>query len=211
MKRIILLFAFYFSVSCLFAQNTITQYLFPQFSEGTVMKKSGEIVKALMNYNTLTQEMIFKQNEQFLALDQVETVDTVYILNSAFIPVNNMFYEVAVKAPVGLYVQYQTIIIPPGNETGFGQSQTTAITNISDLKNSGKAYALKLPDEYKLRSETGFFLKQGDKFINIRNAKDVKNVFSSKADAINTYLKSNKINFKNKDDVAKLVEFCNNG
>ena len=211
MKRIILLFMFCVSFFFSFAQgNTITQYLFPEFSEGTIIKKSGEIVKAFMNYNTLTQEMIFQQNSQYLALDQLETVDTVYILNRAFVHANNVFYEVGVKAPIALCIQYHSILIPPGNETGFGQTQTSAANAVSDLKSSGRAYALKLPDDYKLKSETSFWLKKNDKFIAIKNAKDVKNVFNNKTDSINIYLKTNKVNFKNKDDVTKLIAFCNN-
>lgn len=211
MRRISLVISFCFLLIVMYAQTdrTITQYLLPQFTEGIVQKKSGEQIKALMNYNTLTEEMIFQQNGQPLALTQLETIDSVIIQNRTFIPAGNRFYEVVVKAPAAFCIQYQTILIPPGNETGYGKSQTTAITNVADIKSSGRAYALSLPDDYKLREETHFLIRRDNSFIPFKNAKDVKNIFSEKADDINNYLKTNKVDFKNKNDVAKLIMFCN--
>lgn len=214
MKNILFTLFLYFSFSGLSAQDeagvkVLFHYLFTQFTEGTVKQKSGETNKASLNYNTITQEMIFEQGDQQMALDKTENIDTVFIQPKKFIPVGKVFYEVATNTPVALFIQYQTDIIPPGNETGFGKSETGAITSVSDLKSSGKLYKLKLPDDYKLISKTRYWLKKDDKYISLKNAKDLKNIFPEKAVAIKDYLKTNKANFKNIDDVIKLIEFCN--
>ena len=197
-----------------FAQNGIngkelTQYLFEDFAEGKVLQKSGSVSAAKLNYNTLTQEMIFQNGDQNLALDQLENIDTVYLQNKKFIAVGHVFYEVATNTASPLFIQYITQVIPPGAETGFGKSQTTAIDNISDLKSSGKAYALKLPDDYKLNSKTMYWLKKNNAFVGANSVKDVQAVFPDKAAAISDFAKANKIKFKNPDDVIKLINFCN--
>jgi len=215
MKLIILFAVILFGWSNTHAQSNdipkqLTQYLFAAFAEGSVLQKSGAVTKTQLNYNTLTQEMIFKQGDQYLALDRVWEIDTVFLNNKKFVPGNNIFYEVGTKTPVALLIQHTSDIIPQGSETGFGKSQTTAVTNVTDLKRSGRAYALSLPDEYTFKSKTAYILKKEENFIQVINLKDVKKVFAGKEALIDEYTKKNKINFKKDGDVIQLVEFCNN-
>ena len=69
-------------------------YIFPKFTEGTVKKKSGKIIKTLLNYNTITEEMIFEQAGTYMALDKIESIDSVSIQDKTFIPAGKVFYEV---------------------------------------------------------------------------------------------------------------------
>jgi len=214
MKQVLLTISV-FCLSCsLYAQSELSgtelyHYVFPDFIKGTVKQKSGEVHDALLNYNSLTEEMIFDQSGQKMALDKLETIDTVYIDNKKFIPVGKVFYEMATNTPVALFIEHKSDIIPPGNNTGFGTSQTSAITNITDMKNSGMVYQLKLPDDYKLTARPVYWLKKNDKFINIKSIKEIEGLFPEKSAAIKDYVKANKINFKNAGDVTKLIEFCN--
>lgn len=187
----------------------LSHYVFPAFVEGTVKQKSGEVNKALLNYNTITEEMIFEQAGQKLALDKLENIDTVYIQNRKFIPFANMFYEVALNTPIGLYIQHKAEIIPPGSNTGFGTSQTSAITNVSDLKAAGAAYKLRLPDEFQITSKTVYWLKKNNNYYVFRNEKNLQDLIPDKAEAIKKYAKDNKVNFKSPQDLVGIVQFCN--
>lgn len=209
MKKYLLLLAVTLVYNSVSAQKQLTQYLFPEFKEGSVLQKSGTVTKTQLNYNTLTQEMIFKQGEQFLALDKIQDIDTVYLNDKKFVPGDNLFYEVATQTPVALLLQHTSDIIPSGNETGFGKSQTTAVTNVTDLKRGGRAYSLSLPDEYSFKNKTACFLRKDGKDILITNIKDVKNVFAGKESMIEDYTKKNKVNFKRAETLAALIQFCN--
>ncbi len=78
--------------------------------------------------------MVFKQGDQYLALDKISDIDTVFLNNKKFVPADNVFYEVATNnTPVALYIQHESDIISSGAETGFGKSQTTAVTNLTDI------------------------------------------------------------------------------
>ena len=79
---------------------------------------------------------------------------------------------------VALFIQHVSDIIPPGGETGYGKSQTTAITNVTDLKSSGRAYALSLPDEYTFKNKTTYLLKKRRKFYYCKKYKRRKKSFS---------------------------------
>lgn len=212
MKNILFCFILSLFTPFLWAQQTdheLSHYLFAQFNEGIVKQKSGEENNVSLNYNTITQEMIFENGDQKLALDKIENIDTVVILSRKFIPVGKVFYEVVTSTPVALFIQYETAIVPAGSETGFGKSQTAAITNVSDLKSSGKLYQLKLPEDYVLNSKTKYWLRKDGLYIDIKNTKDVKNVFPQKSAVISDYLKTNKVSFKNTGDVIRLINFCN--
>jgi hypothetical protein len=119
MKKLILTILPAFLFCGLFAQQDqnvkqLTQYLFPDFKEGRVLQKSGTVTKTMLNYNTLTQEMIFIQGDQYLALDKIGDIDTVFLNNKKFVPGDNMFYEVGTNMPIALLIQHTCDIIPPG-------------------------------------------------------------------------------------------------
>jgi len=214
MKKVLLTICLALLLKAVIAQEELpgkelSHYVFPAFVDGTVKKKSGEIVKASLNYNTITEEMIFDQAGQKLALDKLEDIDTVYIQDKKFVPFEKVFYEVAANTPVALFIQHKSEIIPPGNNTGFGTSNTSAITNLTDFKTSGSAYKLQLPEDFKIRSKTAFWLRKNNNYALIKTEKNVEDLFPDKADAIKKFVKTNKINFKNPDDLIKLTVFCN--
>lgn len=214
LKKNILIIATAFICCNGFAQadrnvKQLSQYLFPDFAEGSVLQKSGTVIKTMLNYNTLTQEMIFKQGDQYLALDKISEIDTVFLNGKKFIPVNDVFYEAAVNAPVGLYIQHESDILSSGTETGFGKTQSSAASGLTDLKSSGKAYSLSLTNEYSIKNKTVYLLKKDGNFIIVDNLKDIKKAFTGKENLIDDYAKKNKVSFKKGDDVIKLVEFCN--
>lgn len=180
------------------------------FTEGMVLKKSGEKNKVLLNYNSLTQEMIFEQTGKKLALAQPETIDTVYITDKKFIPAPKGFYEVAVGDEVKLYIQHKCRVTPPGTEAGFdGTSQTSASHSVNNLIDSGGAFALKLPDGFIISPEAEYWIKSDKEFYKATNVKQVQKAFPGKSDEITAFARKNKINFSKPDDVIKVVEFCN--
>ena len=72
----------------------LSHYLFPEFTKGVVLMKTGVKNEALLNYNSLTEEMIFDNKGTKLALGQLDQVDTVYIQNRKFFPLNKKFVEI---------------------------------------------------------------------------------------------------------------------
>jgi len=86
MKRIfyLLILSLLVSVANSQEQNLgITHYLFPEFTKGVVLMKTGLKNETLLNFNSLTEEMIFENKGVKLALDQLNQVDTVRV-NSSF-------------------------------------------------------------------------------------------------------------------------------
>lgn len=198
-----------------FAQNLanrkeLSHYVFPEFVQGAVLKKSGERYTTRLNYNSLTQEMIFEEGGKKLALAQPEAIDTVFAGDKKFVPAGTGFYEVATVTPVQIYIRHKCQVTPPGTEAGFGgTSQTSASHAVNTLMRSGRAFALKLPDGYQVTPQTEYWLKSGKQMQRISNLKQLQKAFPGKSDAIAAYARQHKISFLHPDDVIKLVEYCN--
>ncbi len=182
----------------------VSHYVFPEFVKGTVLKKSGEKLAALLNYNSLTEEIIFDQNGTKLALTQLQDIDTVFLQERKFIPVAKVFYEVT-PTTVPLFIEHKSEIIPPGNPTPFGNSQASAISNLSNFRTQGGAYQLKLPDEFQIASKTIYYLRKEGNYYIVKNSKNVEDLYPEKKEAIKLFVKQNKLDFKHYQDLAKLL------
>src|SRR5665647_1206155 len=80
--------------------------LYEQFKNGTVLMKSGAIENASLNYNTENQTVVFIKDGQYMILTGTELIDTIYMENKKFVPVNNKIYEVLTNEAVALYLSY---------------------------------------------------------------------------------------------------------
>ncbi len=213
MKLFSSLFIVFVSVTFAIGQNkdkAITHYLFPEFYTGKVLMKTGNIEESRLNYNSLTEEMIFETKGRYLALANVRLIDTVYIQNRKFIPAGKVFYEVPVNVKMPLLIKHTCSVIPPGKPSAYGgTSETTSVTIINMLFQSGRAYDLKLPDDYKINASTDFYLKAENNYVRINKVKQVIKCFPEKEREIIEFVKLHKTDFDNKEDLIDLIIFCN--
>jgi hypothetical protein len=206
---IILLFSVY-SASGQKANVVSPHYLLPEFTKGTVFLKEGKPKELKMNYNIITEEMIFEYPGKFLALTNIETIDTVSILNRKFIPSGKIFLELLVKSRVPLFAKYTCTVTPPGKPSGYGgTSQTSSITVIDQIFSKGRAYEMELPADYTVVPNTDYLLLKDGNFIRIYNIKQVIKAFPEKGSQIKEYNKKSKTDFKKQDEVISLISFCN--
>ena len=215
MKKLILLSILAISLFKASSQDSVPpvkevqDYLFKDFTQGTVRKKTGELLQVLLNYNTLTEEMIFEKDGQKLAIAQLEDIDTVYINDKVFVPVGKVFFEKATNTPSALYIEHKNDVIPPGKNIGYGTTQSGSIKTITNLSGTHRLYSLDVPMDYKFTNRTTYWLKNGAGYVPLKNMHAVLSAFPSQSAAIKAFVKTNKISFANDSDVIKLILFCN--
>lgn len=206
----ILLITAYFSDNQIQAQDDSTHYVLPEFAEGYVKMKDGRTEVALMDYNKLTEEMIFEKEGVLLALDSLEAIDTVYLESRIFVPHQKVFYEVLVRGPVSLFIQHKCNLLAAGNPAGYGgTSETGAARNLSSLTNSGRAYRLKLPNDYNTTDATQLWIRRNEVFYRANTASQIIKVFPEKGKEIKQFIKDHKLDIKNTDDMITLIVKCN--
>jgi len=186
----------------------LTHYLFPEFSKGTVLMKNGMKNMTTLNYNSLTEEMIFENNGVKLALSQLEMIDTVFVNGLKFVPINNKFFEVVYQSKYTLFAEHKCNIKDPGKPAGYGgTSQTSATTSYSSYFSGGQVYELKLPEGFQTKPYENYWLRKNgalNKFISIRQ---LSKLFTEKEDLFKTYVKKQEVKYENRTSLIDLIKF----
>lgn len=211
MKKIFYpLFFLIFSNSC-FSQGRVVElshYIFPDFTKGTVLLKNGKKNETKLNYNSLTEEMVFENNGTKLALGQVELVDTVFINGRKFFPLKDKFVELIYKAKSELYAEHKCSVREPGKPAAYGgTSQVSSTTSYSSIFSGGQAYELALPDGFETKPYTEYWLKKDgelNKFISLRQ---VSKLFGNKEALSKEFIKKHDLKIENQSGVAELIKF----
>jgi hypothetical protein len=210
----------------------IAHYLFPEFTQGVVLMNGGEKHEYLLNYNSLTEEMIFENKGKKLAIAQKELarIDTVYIKDRKFIVLNDQFVEIidhsisiidrktivlndqfvefSYQSTWDLYVEYKCKVKVPGKKTGYGgTSKTTAIKSYSSFYSEGMFYHLKLPDGYETEPYTYYWLKKNEELYNFKTMKELKKLYKEKEDLFKPYVKKYGVEYGNQESIILFIEY----
>lgn len=215
MKRIFYLLILSLLVSVANSQEqkvAVTHYIFPEFTKGVILMKTGLKNDASLNYNSLTEEMIFENKGTKLALGQLELIDTVYIISRKFIPLNGKFLELILHSSVDLYAEHKCSLVDPGTPAGYGgTSQTAATTTYSKLLSAGQAYDLKLPESVETDPSVVYWIKKDGELTRFLSLNQLSKIFKDKSDEFKKYTKEHRVSYNNEQSLIELVKFlCSN-
>ena len=190
------------------AQN-FAQFLYPNFTKSVVKLKTGEILNALMNYNTVTEKMTFYQKGVLLNMNNPENADTIFIQDSKFVFVEGVFYEILLAAPVSLFIQHKSALSTSGKPAAYGaSSQTASSTSITKLYND-KTYNLKLPDDVTVTPTPVYWVRTNDGMQKFTTERQFLKIFPTKEVEVKKFIKLQKTDFKDRNSLIKLVAYCN--
>jgi hypothetical protein len=213
MKRFYYFLVFSFSFCLTYAQENskeISHYLFSDFTQGIVLMKNGTENKALLNYNSLTEEMVFKDKGKMLAIGkpQLAQIDTVFIRNRKFFMLNGKFVELILRSTSDLYAEHKCKLIPPGKPAGYGgTSETSAVSSYSSLSSGGRVYDLKLPDDYKIEPYIYYWLKRNDELSKFTSIKQLIKLYDDKAELCKTYTKKYNVKYNNQESIIQFIKY----
>jgi hypothetical protein len=195
------------------AQQSASPFIFPEFASGTVFQKNGATLAATLDYNTITQEMMFDQNGSKLVLDQVENIDSIVIQNCVFVPAKGVFFEKLTKTPVALYAQYKSKAVKKGSLDELGGGASPALAGAIGVRNRESEkpgnYNMQLPQNFKLETQIIYWLKKDNDFIQVNNLKVISKRFPGKESQIDAFIKENSISLGKIQNMIKLIEFSN--
>ena len=201
------------SISSYAQQNNIetSHYLFPEFTQGVVLMKDGKRNNALLNYNSLTEEMIFENNGQKRAIgtNEILLVDTVFMMDRKFVVLDGKFVELVYHSKWDLYTEHKCKVEEQGKPAGYGEtSQTGAATSVSSLYKDGRVvYNLKLPDDFKTKPYTIYWLKKDREIYKFINIRELKKLYEDKKDLFKKYSKINRVKYQDQESIIQLIEY----
>ena len=217
MKIIAVLSFFVLSFLQLDAQNTqivLSHYVFPEFADGFVSIGGGRTQQMRLNYNTVTEEMVFQRGEQVLAIGDAEMNELEYVAISGrkFVVKNGKFVEIIYEAQDRtIYAEHRSTVVPPGNPAPYGgTSHVSAVDRYSGITGDGNMYyKLQLPDGYKVKPVISYLAERDGKITRIFNIRQFRKVYSDKKDAFDKYIKENKVTFESLSDITDMAHAMN--
>ena len=191
--------------------QNMAQYLFPDFTKSRVKMKVGKDLNLNLNYNTITEGLVFLQNGQFYDVVNQETVDTAYIQNRKFTPMGGKkMFEVVVDGPIPFFIENKGIVMAPGKPSAYGgTSELAASDYISGLNISSGYFNLKLPNDYVVKPSPVNWVRIKGNMSDFLNERQFLKLFPEKADQIKQFIRKSGIKFEKREDIIKLGKYCN--
>lgn len=187
-----------------------SQYLFPNFTNGNVKMKNNKSQTYKLNYNTVSEKMVYEQNGKLYDIMNLASIDSIYLNNSRFVHVGDVFYEVLLSAPISLFVQYNGKLLPAGTEAGYGStSQTSSTTRLASFQSSSGTVNMELPADYIIKVNDIFWIRKDSNMMSFQNERQFLKIFPSNEGELKHFIKQNRIKFHEQSGIIKLVEFCN--
>jgi hypothetical protein len=189
-------------------QKNIAHYLFPEFTQGEVLMKKGVRKEALLNFNALTEEMIFESNGVKLAVAQLEFIDTIYINGRKFFPLNGKFLEALYHSKYDLYAEHKCSVNDPGKPAGYGtSSQLGAATTYSSYFSGNRVYEMTLPASIETTPFTIYWLKKDAELVKFVSLKQLLKEFPEKSSLYKKFIKEKEISCGDPESLIRLVKY----
>ena len=173
--------------------------------------KDGKKKDALLNYNSLTEEMILENKGQKrpLITDEILQLDTVFIKERKFVVQNGKFVELIHHSKWDLFAEHKCILEEKGKPAPYGgTSHTGSATTVSSLySQGGVVYGLRLPDDYKTEPYIIYWLRKNGELHSFSNMRELKKLFRDKKDLYKNYLKMNRVKYQDQDSIIHLIEY----
>ncbi len=190
--------------------NNNPQYLFPEFSECNVILKDGQVQTQVMNYNTVTEKMVYMEDGKYYDLLSYVLIDTIYLQNCKFIPYRNVFYEVLLSDKFPLFIQHRSNLVQAGKPVGYGQkSQGVTSYYLSKHELAPEYINIQIPPDVTVKADPAFWIRIEDEMFDFANKKQFIALFPEKENEIKDFIKKNRIKFDKPDEIINLVKYIN--
>ena len=173
-----------------------TPYLSEDFKPGEVYTKDSVMYKGPLRFNTYANEIEFIADDIVYWIAEPQKVIHAKIEKSTFVYIQpegtgndkGTYYELLVDGECKLLLK---------RNTEFLEAEPA------------KPYIDAKPARFQMMKDTYFLQIDNALPQSITNMKSIKNVISEKSSDISKYIKKEKISVKEKDDLIKLIKYCN--
>jgi hypothetical protein len=195
--------------------NPIPHFLLPSFQEGIVIMKDGKKISALLNYNMAEEKMVTELDGVYRYSKDPSLIQTIFLDNKVFVPVESAFYEVLSTGPATFFLQHKCYVTPKGADVGYGatsQSQgptKNARVEIIPVYQAGEVAYLTIPPNVNVTPASTYWVSKTDKLEKFNTEKQFLKIFPEYTSEIKAYIKKESIKIKSREDVIKLGDYCN--
>ena len=188
------------------------KYVLPQFERGTIYFKDGQRSEGVFNINTIIPSVSFIQNNQdtlILKPEIEKVVSSVFLGERVWRKIGGYMEIVDSYSGLELGVERRLVFEQPKKVVGYGvTAESAAVDSYKYYESGGLGFNLSsryvnVPYKYSMLT---FILQDGKRVV--PNKKLMKKIFPGKDKEIDSYIKSNDINFRKVEDVKRLFVYC---
>lgn len=191
-------------------------FRFPNFINGTYTLTNGSKAPALLNYNLLLGEMQYiSPQQQILSISNPQDFNF-FTINDVTYYFRDGYKEVIKDYGTNKLAVGIEIIVTPEKVGAYGSpAGADKSTTLSSFQGLGSNYAgvntmnneLRPIQNLLITKKTTYYLLDNGTSSEVINKKNILKIYGSKG-PVADYVKDNSVNFGNRADVLKLVEFC---
>ncbi len=185
-------------------------YLYPEFQTGRVVSNDGSYGQAKLNFNRLTNEMLFIDPKgDTLKLAHPDATQLVTIQADSFYFYQNTFLRKAThyaQAPE-LYQKLEMKYVSDETKSAYGYSDISSRTSVQNFNTYfGTTF---LPEDKNMKFEQSrdlYILNDKGVFVAAKDAVLFK-MFPQYKSQLKEFLSNHKINFRQPQDAAQAIDF----
>jgi hypothetical protein len=184
-------------------------YKYSEFLPGKIFFRDGKFAESKFNYNYLNGEIEFIQKDTLAIVKQ-----QMFNIKMMTVDKDTFFYDKGylqqiVETPLGKLLKRQMLVVVKREKIG-AYDQPTATSAIESYSSFSDAYGsfnpnLRVRENITMVLRTDYFF--GDRFnvFLFASKKNLLKAYPNKKDKINQYLKQREVNFKNGEELKKLL------
>jgi hypothetical protein len=185
-------------------------YRYPQFTAGRVYFMNGDVSAAKLNYNLISQAMLFTTNTgDTLAIDNESTIKYVTIEKDTFYYDEGYLELVENYNHVKLAIKQKIKFSDKKKMGAFGMPTSTLKTESDDTFLGDRRYNFTIAEDLIFKKETEFYLNDDSNHFLTISKKNLLKLYPKKKDNIENFLKENNINLREEKGIKLLVQFLN--
>lgn len=186
------------------------QFVFPDFSVGIVKLHNGEKVVLKLNYNIVTEKMVFMQEGKIFDIVNQSSIDTVYMHERKFVPIGKAFYEILVNKPVSLFLQNKGTVKAPSRPAAYGgSSDVSSSTYINNMRLGNDVFRMNHKAQVNIVENSLFWIRKNGQMYLISQRKQLFKLFPDKRSMIREILQQNQVDIENTPQLVMLVNSVN--
>jgi len=183
------------------------RYLYPEFTPGKVIFKTGVYTERKLNYNYLNGEIEFLENSDTLSIINKKDIKLITIKQDTFFFDKGYILQLTAGHPkIGLKesVEFKDYV----KKDGYGSTGSSgARTSYGSMATEGSNYKLTVNEDVIYKRTKGYYILSNEGDFALFNKKNVNKLFPRNKNEIKSFLKTNKTKFDSEEDLLKLAEF----
>ena len=195
------------------AQEGKSEYLFNDFQKSLIYYKDGRVFSVKVNYNLARNAFMFideNDNNNIKLFAEPDMVRTLKIDNRIFQLDSKGLAQEHLNQEPYLAVTYRGKSRPEGKQVGYGgRSETASVDSFSSIQSGGHSYNLETEKIILADVEKRYTIKKNKKQKQFQSSKQFLKLYpKEQEETIKAYIKSNKINFDEPQQVLQLVKYA---